>query len=202
MRRFTDPVLFFALLVLDVIAWAVVVATSATTTDPGRLAPMTVASVVVIAAPALAVVVLLSLARALVKSPPRAFYSWALLTSVISALVSAGASALTSSQGIQVGLGWMTWFFAVESLAFVVALVLALTDAIPGATADPGTTPHASTPVEAEPTPAREEPVDPTPALPETEASTPAALPPAAPSPTSAETTPPSTATSGTDTAE
>ena len=181
MRRFTDPVLFAALLVLDLIAWAVVVATSSTTTaDPSRLAPMTVGSVVVIAAPALAVVVLLSLARALAKAAPRTFYGWALLTSVVSALVSGGASALTSTQGIQVGLGWMTWFFAVESLAYVVALVLALTGAIPVAgeetPAAPATASHAPTPmpVEADDTPASA-------SLPGT--TSPEALPPSVPTP-------------------
>lgn len=178
MRRFTDPVLFAALLVLDVIAWAVVAATSsATTTDPSELAPMTVASVVVIAAPALAVVLLLSLARALVNSAPRSFYSWALLTSVVSALVSGGASALTSTQGIQVGLGWMTWFFSVESLAYVVALVLALTGAIPAPQAHvPEATPQAAP--EESPAPTSEPPRTPTPRLPDTDAQAPAALPP------------------------
>lgn len=132
MRRFTDPILFLALFVLDVIAWAVVAATSAaTSTDPGRIAPMTVASVVVIAAPALAVVLLLALGRAIANVPPRGFYTWSLVAAVLSALVTGGAFTLTSREGIEVGLGWMTWFFAIEALAFVVALVMALTKAIP-----------------------------------------------------------------------
>lgn len=132
MRRFTDSVLFLALFVLASLAW-LILANTAGVPDaaPGRIAPMTVGAVVVIACPALLVATLLGLVRALTGTSPRRFYSWGAGTAVISSVVVALASVPAERQGVEVGFEWMAWYFGILALAFVIALVIALTGGIP-----------------------------------------------------------------------
>lgn len=137
MRRFTDPILFLALFALDALAWVVMASTGAIqAAAPDRIAPMTVGAIIVIACPALLAATVLGLARALIRTPPRGFYSWALGAAVICGIVVGLAGVPARAQGLEVGFSWMAWFFAVLALSFVVALVVALTGGIPGPAKD------------------------------------------------------------------
>lgn len=132
MKRFTDPVLFGALFVLDTLAWLILMSTGGIeTADPGYVAPITVGSIIVIACPALLVATVLGFARAITRQSPRSFYMWALCMTVAAAVIVGIASAATSAWGIEVGFGWMTWFFAIMALALLIALIIALTGGIP-----------------------------------------------------------------------
>ncbi len=133
MRRFTDSVLFIALFALDVLAWLILTATGGIdTADPTRIAPMTVGTIVVIACPALLLAAALGLIRALAKTEPRRFYLWSIGEAIVAAVCVALANIVTLSQGLQVGFGWMAWFFGILALAFVIAFVIALTGGISG----------------------------------------------------------------------
>ncbi|MDN6795693.1 MAG: hypothetical protein L0L69_11700, partial [Propionibacterium sp.] len=133
MKRFTDSILFLALFVLAALAWLVLANTGGVPdAAPGRIAPMTVGAVVVIACPALVVAAVLGLIRALVHTPPRRFYSWAAGAAVVSSAFVALASVPAQRQGVEVGFEWMAWYFGIQALSFVIALVIALTGGIPG----------------------------------------------------------------------
>lgn len=131
MRRFTDVVLFGALFLLDALAWLILSVTGGiTASDPGRIAPMTVGTVIVIACPALLVATVMALARALANTSPRGFYAWSLAAGAVGGIVAALANPVAAAGGVEVGFGWMAWFFGVMSLAYVVALLIALTGGI------------------------------------------------------------------------
>ncbi|WP_043534209.1 hypothetical protein [Actinomyces polynesiensis] len=133
MRRFTDSILFLALFVLAALAWLILANTGGVpAADSGRIAPMTVGTVVVIACPALLLASLLGLARALSKTSPRRFYTWTTGAAVAGSVVAAVASVPADRQGVEVGFEWMSWFFGIMAFAFVIALVIALTGGIPG----------------------------------------------------------------------
>ncbi|MCI1641225.1 MAG: hypothetical protein LKI58_02090 [Actinomyces sp.] len=131
MRRFTDSVLFLALFALDALAWLILDLTGGIeAADPGRIAPMTLGAVIVIACPALLVTGVLALARALTGAAPRRFYVWALGASVLGSVVAWAAGVTATAQGIEVGLSWMAWFFGIQAVACVVGLLIALTGGI------------------------------------------------------------------------
>lgn len=133
MRRFTDSILFLALFVLSALAWLILANTGGVpAADSGRIAPMTVGAVVVIACPALLLASLLGLARALSKTSPRRFYTWTTGAAVAGSIVAALASVPADRQGVEVGFEWMSWFFGIMALAFVIALIIALTGGIQG----------------------------------------------------------------------
>ena len=132
MRRFTDPVLLFALFVIDVVAWAILSLTSGIpVTDPGKIAPMAVGTVVVIAAPALLIAALMALWRSISNHPPRSFHLSAMCASIVGSAVTAAAGQVTKSQDIQVGFTFMAWLFGIMAFAFLVAWIIALTGGIP-----------------------------------------------------------------------
>jgi hypothetical protein len=91
---------------------------------------MTLGAVIVIACPALLVTGVLALARALTGAAPRSFYVWALGASVLGAVVAWAAGAVSTAQGIEVGLSWMAWFFGIQAVACVVGLLIALTGGV------------------------------------------------------------------------
>lgn len=157
MRRFTDSILFLALFVLAALAWLILANTGGVPeAASGRIAPMTVGTVVVIACPALLLAALLGLARALSKTSPRRFYTWTTGAAVAGSIVAAVASVPADRQGVEVGFSWMSWFFGIMAFAFVIALVIALTGGIPG--------PSDEAPAQARPTTAPERPRTETPA--------------------------------------
>lgn len=161
MRRFTDSILFLALFVLAALAWLILANTGGVPeAASGRIAPMTVGTVVVIACPALLLASLLGLARALSKTSPRRFYTWTTGAAVLGSTVAAVASVPADRQGVEVGFEWMSWFFGIMAFAFVIALVIALTGGIPGPSED------ALAQARSGSVPARTQ--DPTPAPPET----------------------------------
>lgn len=132
MRRFTDPVLLFALFVIDVVAWAILSLTSGIpVTDPGKIAPMAVGTVVVIAAPALLIAALIALWRSIANHPPRRFHLSAMCASIVGSAVTAAAGQVTKAQDIQVGFTFMAWLFGIMAFAFLVAWIIALTGGIP-----------------------------------------------------------------------
>lgn len=131
MHRFTDPILFLALFVLDALAWWILEATSGIAATQEGLTPMTVAVAVVIAAPALLFAFVAGLARALADLEPRRFYAWASGAAIVATLIFGLASPLTQSQGIEVGFAYDVWFMGLLALAFVIALVVAITGGIP-----------------------------------------------------------------------
>jgi len=131
MRRFTDVVLFGALFLLDAVVWWILsVSGGIQPADPGRIAPMTVGTVIVIACPALLAATVMALARALTNTSPRRFYGWSLAGAVSGGVVAALANPIAANVGVEVGFGWMAWFFGVQALAYVVALLIALTGGI------------------------------------------------------------------------
>ncbi len=131
MRRFTDVVLFGALFLLDAVVWLILsVSGGIKAADPGRIAPMTVGTIIVIACPALLVATVMALARALTNTSPRGFYAWLLAGAAVGGVVAALANPVAANVGIEVGFGWMAWFFGVQALAYVVALLIAITGGI------------------------------------------------------------------------
>lgn len=132
MSRFTDPLLFGALFLLSAITWAILDWRDAIPpATEGGLAPMTVAVVIIIATPALLLVTVVALVRALVNARPRVVWSWMTGGSALAALVALAASAITSQQGLELGFSTTVWFLAITAFSSLVALILALTGAVP-----------------------------------------------------------------------
>lgn len=131
MRRFVDSILFAALFVLDSLTLLVLSLIGGIETgDPGRLAPMTVGTVIIIACPALLLVAALGVARALVRTAPVGFYGWAVGGTIGGAVTTAVAGAIAQPRGVEVGFSWMAWFFGIQALAFIIALIIAATGGI------------------------------------------------------------------------
>lgn len=131
MHRFTDPILFLALFLLDALAWLVIEATAGIAATQEGLTPMTVAVAIVIAAPALLFAFVVGLARALANLEPRRFYAWAAGAALVGTLIFGLASPITQGQGIEVGFSYSVWFMGLLALAFVIAFIVAVTGGIP-----------------------------------------------------------------------
>lgn len=134
MSRFTDPLLFFALTVISAIVWWILAAKQAIPATEGALAPMTVAVAIVIATPALALVAVLALVRSLVNANPRPFWAWVTAAGTLGAVLSWVAGLVTAAQNVEVGFGTSVWLLGTVAVAGLIALILALTGAIPTAT--------------------------------------------------------------------
>ena len=132
MRRFTDPILFGVLFVLDVLAWLILSVTGGIeAADPGRIAPMNVGTVIVIATQALALATVVGLVRAVLKIRPRQFYMWALALAVVNAVICGVAALPAQAQHIEVGMSWAVWSNSIAAFVFLVALIIAITGGIP-----------------------------------------------------------------------
>lgn len=132
MSRFTDPFLFGALFLLSASAWAIMGWQGAIPlTAEGAIAPMTVAVVIVIATPALLFVTVLAFIRALFKVAPKPFWGWMTGATALAAGSIAVANIITMQQSLELGFSTGVWFLAIASLASLIALILALTGAIP-----------------------------------------------------------------------
>lgn len=134
MRRFTDPLLFAILFALTALTWLLFELTNQMPeVEPGLIAPMTVAVVVIIATPALLFSAILGLVRALFNVRPRLFYAWVTGSFALAAGLLALASIITRAQELDFGIVAGIWFTGIISLSGLIALVLALTGAIPTA---------------------------------------------------------------------
>ncbi len=134
MRRFTDPLLFGVLFILCALAWWILDLRGAIpAVEDGSLAPMTVAVVVVIATPALLFVTTLAFVRALFNVKPRSFWAWMLGGTALAAVSISIANLVTVQQSLEVGFSTGVWLMAIAAFASLIALVLALTGAIPTA---------------------------------------------------------------------
>lgn len=132
MNRFTEPLLFGALFLICSITWAILDWRDAIPpATEGGLAPMTVAVVIIIATPALLLVTVVALVRALVNARPRVVWSWMTGGSALAAVVALAASTITSQQGLELGFSTTVWFLAITAFSSLVALILALTGAVP-----------------------------------------------------------------------
>lgn len=132
MRRFTDPLLFAILFALTALTWLLFELTNQMPeVEPGLIAPMTVAVVVIIATPALLFSAILGLARALTNVRPRLFYAWVTGAFALAAGLLALASIITRAQELDFGIVAGIWFNGIISLSGLIALVLAVTGAIP-----------------------------------------------------------------------
>ncbi len=132
MRRFTDPLLFFVLTVVAVLTWLIMEWRDAIPEVPeGMMTPMTVAVAAVISVPALVFVTVMALVRSIFNINPKVF--WAIMfggTALASGTV-ALAGLITRAQGLELGFSTAAWLFAIAALASLIAVVLALTGAIP-----------------------------------------------------------------------
>lgn len=99
--------------------------------SPKEIAPMTVAVVVILATPALLVMAILALLRALANVSPGRFWWWVLLGSALTGGALLLAKFITDLQGIQLGFGFGVWFAAIIALAALVGWILGLTRAVP-----------------------------------------------------------------------
>lgn len=132
LRRWTDSIIFLALLGIDLCAWALVsLIGGLDTSAPGRFASISVSSFIVVAAPVLATMMLLAIARSLTWASPRLFYTWSAAAFTLAAVCSEVFGAIGRSQGMDVGLRWMACFCVVGAVSCAMVLVVALTGAIP-----------------------------------------------------------------------
>lgn len=132
MRRFTDPILFFVLSIVTTVVWWIAAAAHSYPDVPvGYLTPMTVVVFCVVATPALLTVTLLALCRAIFNVEPRGFWAWITGTAVVGTVLTAIANGITDVQEVQVGFSTTAWFLGVLAGAGLIALVLALTGAVP-----------------------------------------------------------------------
>lgn len=132
MRRFSDPILFLVLSIVTAVVWWIAAATNSYPEVPaGYLAPMTVVVFCVVATPALVTITLAALARALFNLEPRVFWAWVTGVGVVATGLTALANGITDQQAVQVGFSTTAWFSGVVAGAGLIALVLALTGAIP-----------------------------------------------------------------------
>lgn len=132
MRRFTDPLLFFVLTVVAVLAWLIMEWRDAIPAVPeGMMTPMTVAVAVVISVPALVFVTVMALVRSIFNINPKVFWAIMFGGTALAAGTVALAGLITHAQGLELGFSTAAWLFAIASLASLMAVVLALTGAIP-----------------------------------------------------------------------
>ncbi|WP_099332141.1 hypothetical protein [Actinomyces minihominis] len=132
MRRFTDPLLFGLLFIVTALTWLLASATSNIPDVPvGYFAPMTVVVFCIIATPALALVALMALVRALLNVQPVKFWAWVTGTSILAVVLGSLATLITDLQQVQVGFSTTAWFSGVIAVAGLIALVLSFTGAVP-----------------------------------------------------------------------
>lgn len=132
LRRWTDSIIFLALLGIDLASWALVsLIGGLDTSAPGRFASISLSSFIVVSAPVLATLVVLGIAPSLTWASPRLFYTWSAAAFLVGAVCSELFGALGRSQGMDVGLRWMACFCIVGAVASALALVVALVGAIP-----------------------------------------------------------------------
>lgn len=133
MKRFTDPLLFAVLTIVAVLAWLIMEWQDAIPPVPeGMMTPMTVAVAVVISVPALIFVTVMALIRAIFNINPKSFWGIMFGGTLLASGTVALAAIITRAQGLELGFSTAAWLFAIAALASLVAVVLALTGAIPG----------------------------------------------------------------------
>ena len=131
MTRYTDALFFGFLFVLDVIAWLIVWASGGLPeVAADQLAPLTVAVMVVIAAPAFAAIAILSLARGLSHTSPRLFWTWVVGGSLLVTGCMALSLAVTKQMGLELGFSTALWFMVIVSVCAIIALFLSMIGAI------------------------------------------------------------------------
>lgn len=132
MKRYIDPLFFLFLLVLDIVGCLVVLMTKALpATDLETMPPMTVALVIVIAAPVLASMSVIALARVLLKVPPRPFWSWMSGITVAFAVFTGVAFLITTQMSLQLGFLTGIWSMSIAAFCSIVMLFLAAVGALP-----------------------------------------------------------------------
>lgn len=132
LRRLTDTIVCLMLLIFDLLAWLLVRTFSwFDYSEPGRIASVSLSALIIVAAPALSVLTVAALARCITKTSARLFYAWALFLTAIAGIISHLFGMLTSFQGMEVGLRWMSCYFAIQATVSLILLIVGLTGGIP-----------------------------------------------------------------------
>jgi|GEM_PF-4134846 hypothetical protein len=131
MTRYTDALFFGFLFVLDVAAWLITWAVGALPeVAADQLAPLTVAVIVVIAAPAFAAIAVLALARGLLRTPPKVFWTWVTGGALIITSFMALSFFVTRQMGLELGFLTALWFMVIVAVCAVIAWFLSVIGAI------------------------------------------------------------------------
>ncbi len=132
MRRFTDSLLFGMLALAAGLAWLIMAATGVLpATEYGHVATMSVALGVVIATPAMTFLAVVAFFRTTLSVPPKRFWTWLTATSALAAALMWGAGWLTELHDVNLGFQMGVWFSSIIALGGFIALILAVTGAIP-----------------------------------------------------------------------